>query len=330
MRVIDLALPLLEAGKSLRFALMPQGMDPDDLIRTQGAGAMRAVLESAVPLVQLLWRRETEGRVFDSPERKAALDEVLRKAIRVIPDPGLRDHYGKELKELRWALFGTRRTVPRKGGWKAAPAPYGQALGVTGGAKSSVLGMAGGPQDHLREAVILAVLLVNPALIPEFEAEVERMECGDPDHVVLRDALLRHAGSSDLWAQLAGVVGEASLEKLMAQRHVAIVSAVRRPGDHDTARLCLAEELAKLTARRGHAREVQDALKDLAGVPDEGLTWRLGQAAAALDRAGRGNNEDRTEFETGQNGARMRRDERSAFDDLLGGIDFGKAGKRGA
>ena len=104
--------------------------------------------------------------------------------------------------------------------------------------------------------------------------------------------------------------------------------AVRRPGDAETARLCLAEELAKLTARRGHAREVQDALEDLAGVPDEGLTWRLRQAAAALDKAGRGNNEDKTEFETGQNGARMRRDERSAFDDLLGGIDFGKAGKR--
>ena len=70
LRVIDLALPLLEAGKSLRFCLMPQGMDPDDLIRAEGRGAMQRQLENSVPLVQLLWRRETEGKTFDSPNAK--------------------------------------------------------------------------------------------------------------------------------------------------------------------------------------------------------------------------------------------------------------------
>jgi DNA primase len=95
----------------------------------------------------------------------------------------------------------------------------------------------------------------------------------------------------------------------------------------DVARMCLAEELAKLNARRGHARELEEAMEDLAGMPDEGLTWRLQQSALAVDRAGRGDNEDRTEYETGQNGARMRRDERSAFDDILGTIDFAKGGR---
>ena len=68
MRVIDLALPLLEAGKSLRFAIMPEGMDPDDLIRASGAAAMQDRLDQAQPMVRLLWQREIEGRVFDSPE----------------------------------------------------------------------------------------------------------------------------------------------------------------------------------------------------------------------------------------------------------------------
>ena len=61
-RVIDLALPLLEAGKSLRFALMPEGQDPDDLLRREGAGAVQGVLDAAMPMVTLLWQRETEGR----------------------------------------------------------------------------------------------------------------------------------------------------------------------------------------------------------------------------------------------------------------------------
>lgn len=331
MRVIDLALPLLEAGKSLRFALMPQGMDPDDLIRAQGAGAMRGVLESALPLVQLLWRRETEGKVFDSPERKAALDKVLRDAIKVIPDPSLKSHYGEELKELRWALFGTRRAATgKRGKWNAAPAPYGQATSVTGGAKASVFAGGGGVavEDHLREAVIFATLVLNPTALSGFEGELERMECVDPDHAALRDSILHHAMAVDLAEAVSNDLGSQVLEKLMAQRHVAIVPAVRRPGDVDVARMCLAEELAKLTARRGHAREVQDALEDLNDLADEGLTWRLSQAAAAMDKAGRGDGEDKAEYETGQNGARMRRDERSAFDDLLGGINFAKRQQR--
>jgi hypothetical protein len=51
MRLIDLALPLIEAGQSLRFAIMPEGLDPDDLIKAQGKGAMQKLLEGALPMV---------------------------------------------------------------------------------------------------------------------------------------------------------------------------------------------------------------------------------------------------------------------------------------
>ena len=105
LRLIDLALPLLEAGQSLRFAVMPEGQDPDDLLRAQGAGALQKLLDSALPMVKLLWQRETEGKVFDSPERKAALDKSLREKIKLIRDPSIRSHYGQEIKDLRWDLF---------------------------------------------------------------------------------------------------------------------------------------------------------------------------------------------------------------------------------
>ena len=116
LRVIDLALPLLEAGKGLRFAVLPGGMDPDDLIRAQGAGAMQAVLDGAQPMVKLLWSRAIEGKVFDSPERKAALDKSLREQLKRIADPSIRSHYGEEVKQLRWELFGQRPRAPRAAG----------------------------------------------------------------------------------------------------------------------------------------------------------------------------------------------------------------------
>jgi len=326
MRAIDVALPLLEAGQSLRFALMPEGQDPDDLIRAQGAGAMRKVIDAAIPMVALLWRRETEDKVFDSPERRAALDKALREKLKLIKDPSIRTHYGEAIKEMRAELFGARRprsAGPSRGPWQKGP----QVLSTT---KSSVLVSAEGFEDHLREAVILAAILSTPSVLADFEGELERMETAEPTHRQLRDAILRHAhdAGGDLREAVSADIGGEVLEKLFAQSHVAISPAVRRAGDAEVARLCLAEELAKLNARRSLPREIAEATEDLAGVADEGVTWRLGQAALALDRAGRGNNEDKAEYGGGANGAKMKRDERDAFERLLDQINFGKGGRR--
>ncbi|SHJ15371.1 DNA primase [Wenxinia saemankumensis] len=326
MRVIDLALPLMEVGKSLRFALMPQGQDPDDLLRAKGPEAVKQVLDGALPMVDLLWRRETEGKSFDSPERRAALDHALRGATGKIRDPSLRHHYDQALKDRKWELFrGQRPAKPRRAWTPGKPPPEP----VRAETRGSILAAAGDSEDRLREAAILATLVVTPGALTEFEAEIERMECRDPAHRRIRDAILRLGAAQDLRAELAHDLGEAALETLFAERHVAITPAVRRPGDIETARLGLAEDLARLGARRGQAREIAEAALDVEGVADEGLTWRLAQAARALERAGRGDGEDRAEYETGPNGAKVRREERTAFADLLGRIDYAKGGARG-
>ncbi|HEU0222938.1 MAG TPA: DNA primase, partial [Paracoccaceae bacterium] len=93
LRLLDLALPHLEPGKSLRFATLPVGQDPDDLIRAAGPAAMRAVLDAGRPLIDLLWQRETADRPLDTPERRAAFDRSLREALAKIADPSVRAHY---------------------------------------------------------------------------------------------------------------------------------------------------------------------------------------------------------------------------------------------
>jgi len=331
MRVIDVALPLLEAGQSLRFALMPEGLDPDDLIKTQGAGAMQKLLDGAIPMVQLLWQRETEGKSIDSPERKAALDKVLREKIKLIADPSIRNHYGDAIKQMRWELFSNRRPAARRNlqkAWSRNQDPWQRDISPVATSKMSFLGAGAADEDHLREAVILATLIATPAVAPEFEMILERMDSRDAGHRDILASILRHLGNHDLGAAVRADLGGAPLEKLMAQNHVAISPAIRRGGDVTVARLCLAEEFAKLAARRGHAREIEDAVQDLSGVADEGLTWRLAQASAAMDRAERGDTEDRAEYDFGANGARMKKDERNALDDLVDGINFAKGHER--
>ena len=106
LRVADLALPLIEAGQSLRFAILPEGLDPDDLIRSKGSGAMADVIGAARSMLDLLWARETGGRDFDSPERRATLDRDLRALVRRVKDASLRGHYAREVARRRAELFG--------------------------------------------------------------------------------------------------------------------------------------------------------------------------------------------------------------------------------
>jgi DNA primase len=323
-RVIDTALPLLEAGKSLRFVLLPEGQDPDDLIRSEGRDAMRSLLTDAQPMVQLLWRRETEGRVFDSPERKAALDKTLRDRIRTIKDPSLRNHYGEEIKRLRWELFrGPSRQAqpgPRRSSMQAPSKPADDT-------RASLL-VAGGKdvEIRLREAVILAALLVTPELIPEFEAKIEEMPCADRDHAALKACLLRHAGDAADAVRTAAdtAVGGDALEMLCRARHVAITPCLRKPRDEELARQTIAEELAKLEAGTGLDAEIAEAAEDLYRSADETLTWRLGQAAQARQSAQRAQSEDKTEYDLGPNGAAINREERSAFAALMETIRFDK------
>ena len=327
LRVIDLALPLLEAGKSLRFCLMPQGMDPDDLIRAEGRGAMQRQLENSVPLVQLLWRRETEGKTFDSPERKAALDQSLRKAIKLVRDPSLRRHYGDEINRLRRALFDGARPRPT-GGFQPRRGRYQPPAQPMSETKASALAAAGAPfEEQLKEAVILAALVRHPGCVPQYLADLERMETSVPEHEAVRQALIQTEGAER--EEIEKLCGAAALEKLFQPRHVRISPAMRADAGQDIAAMSVAEELAKLSARRGARREIEDAMRDIEGLADEGLTWRLAQVAEALTGPDKTGAEDVAEFDLGPNGARMRRDEKSEFDALIGRIDYSK-GRGGA
>ncbi|MBW7923079.1 MAG: DNA primase [Rubellimicrobium sp.] len=313
LRLVDLALPLVEAGKGLRFVLLPDGMDPDDLIRAKGAGAMRAQVEAAVPMVQLLWQRETVGRVFDSPERWAALDRQIETLQGRIRDPVVRSAYRDALRNLRFGLQQERRQGARRGGRRQAaavaiPAPV--------------------PEEDLREAVILAVLISNPGIIPEFVHDLETMDWQGAGHAPISGGILGHGAQDGLRAALVAQAGAAALERLFAIRHVMLCPAVARPGNADLARQTVSEELVRLRARRGHRLVIEEAMADIAGVADEWLTRRLSEAAAAVDVTRPKEQDDLREVDVASNGLAVDREERESLDRLVEGIEFRRKGGR--
>src|SRR5215467_5187928 len=146
-RAVDLAMPRIKPGKSLRFALLPQGQDPDDLVRSGGREAVQEVLGGARPLADMLWARETEGHSFDTPERRAALEARVNELTGQITDQAVRKYYRQDFAARLANFFApppresrgrSEWREPRGGGrdwrarrnngdwWRQAP-PHGRA-----------------------------------------------------------------------------------------------------------------------------------------------------------------------------------------------------------
>lgn len=119
-RSIERALPLVKPGQTLRFALLPEGKDPDDLIRESGPSSMQDVLDRAVPLVDMLWRREVSAEPLDTPEAKAGLKDRIFSALREITHDGVRDQYKTALLAKFDAEYGRPKWQPtgKNSGWK--------------------------------------------------------------------------------------------------------------------------------------------------------------------------------------------------------------------
>ena len=233
-RAADLALPLLKPGKSLRFALLPEGQDPDDLARSGGRGAIEEVIGAARGLAEMIWSREVEGGSFATPERRAALEARIGELAGGIRDEVVRRYYRQDLSERLMRTFAPdaprgfsgrgkfgrespRGFAPRQPGIGNRFAPRGtRGQAVVGGtaigrgpyqATSPQLATSPimrGQRSALsrREALILQCLINHPWLLHEHLEEVAALEMAHPESHRLRAGIIaafanHHHHSSD-------------------------------------------------------------------------------------------------------------------------------------
>jgi len=118
-RAVDLALPLLRPGKSLKFAALPDGQDPDDLARSGGRAAIEDVLGAARPLAHVLWARESEVSPFDTPERRAALEARIGQIIATVADETVRRYYKQDFAARLRQMFAPPNFAAKSFGAKS-------------------------------------------------------------------------------------------------------------------------------------------------------------------------------------------------------------------
>src|SRR5215468_9277987 len=192
-RAVERALPLLQPGKSLRFAILPPGEDPDTLIRSRGQEAMREVLAEARPLIDLLWDQELTQGPTDTPERRAGFRQRLRDRIRQIAERTVYEDYRNEVERRLSAAFDRppasrgRPFVPQKGRPGAA-----EVGGMA--ARQGIKGLERQPEE-----VVLALLINHPRLAADHGEELAQASFRAGGLDKLRQAIIDlAAGHPDL------------------------------------------------------------------------------------------------------------------------------------
>lgn len=300
-RALDVALPMLGPDKSFRFALLPEGQDPDDLVRAGRAEAMTQALDQALPLVDLMWSREVEAAGdLTTPERRAGLERRLDEIVRAIPDEPLRrayrDEIGRRLETLLGRASGPARRpgAARRGGARFGGGQnrHGQErLGYVseplavgpGLARSAMLRAAAAPP---REAVIVGALLGHPDLIGDHAEELSALDFAGRDTKRLLHALVALAHEDLSRPDLFGALEEIGLgperARIEADPALAPIAALKPQAERAEADKVLRQ--AMWVHRRFGAlqRELRQAEAALAAEPTEAHLAHLNEVKAQL------------------------------------------------
>src|SRR5438270_2867695 len=131
LRALHRALPALQPGRSLRFATLPPGEDPDSLVRAAGSPAVAQILAAARPLSEVLWQSELAARPIDTPERRAELERRLMAEAALIADRSVQGEYRRFLRDRLFSLGRPSGGKPWRG---LAPAGAGRTTSPIPGA----------------------------------------------------------------------------------------------------------------------------------------------------------------------------------------------------
>ena len=250
-RALDLALPLLKPGKSLKLAALPDGQDPDDLVRSGGREAVEDVLAAARPLADVLWTRESEAGPFNTPERRAALEARLAEVTATIADETVRRYYRQDFAARLRQMFAPADIASRRRNWEERgrrPGSGARTSSPRATFRRDEPYVAASPQltasplhrGHRaaiprREALILQAALNHPWLLHD------RLE-------ELAEAEFRHADARKLKAALIDVLahrfGQESRQESGQQSHEESGQEPGKAADIDRAEL-----VAELTRR---------------------------------------------------------------------------------
>lgn len=242
LKAISRALPLLRPGHTLGIVRLPRGLDPDDLIRQQGAKAMAALLATPQSLGEALWQFEHAANPLATPEDKAGLKARLLGHVETIEHPDIRALYRRELLEKFSAFaFPPKPQRAWNPGQRRADAPQRSSPEVT----ARLQKLAQGGARTAFAAAVLTGLARHPHEIARHEEALADLARRDRNVAPAVDALLELSEGLDSHAP-SPISADIGLPALPDRNHYAFLHEGTSP---DVAREDLAEAVSLLVER---------------------------------------------------------------------------------
>jgi DNA primase len=282
LRALERALPLLQPGRSLRFALLPSGDDPDSLVRRAGPKAMEEILAGALPLDRLVWQIELGAGPCDTPERRTGLRRRLDARAASIAERTVAEAYRQAFAKRLDEAFGQGIGAAGQPWRRGRPANRPPAHRTERGGQAARRGVAG---DRLQQEALLAALLNHPPLISRNIEALAGLSLGVGELDRLRRAIIDvAAGHPDL--DSSALRGHLDSQGFSA----AVVAIVARTKVHSPLRPSASPEeageflahLIGLLAERGMTEEAEASAKRLAEEPGEESLRRFEDARRQL------------------------------------------------
>ncbi|MET1046702.1 MAG: DNA primase [Hyphomicrobium sp.] len=272
------ALPMAGPDRSLSFVTLPGGQDPDDLVKAGGKAAFENALQTAIPLVDLIWRHEAEATALDTPEARAGLRRRLAEHVSAIADKDTAEQYKLEFRRRFDALFGPpaprqqndgpsfRERQPFRRGDFRKPPPRPTSSGARSIGKGGV--------DRMFARAVIAGLVLHPAIAAAHAEALAGLALGDPVLERIRDALVdaAFAGRSLEGGDAHSILAEAGLGPVtdeLCRTNGLAFSFLRSDADPSRATRDLGEAIEVLVTRPLIEQALAEATRAFGATTDE-------------------------------------------------------------
>ncbi len=222
-RACENLLPLLKPNHSARFAFLPDGQDPDSLIKEKGREAFDSILNASISLSEFLWSHYVSVSDLTTPEGKAGLEKILNDQVDKISDRTVQQYYKQNFRNKLYETFRPQKKQSNwnsnatKGKWNGKKGAYTPVPQVN-------LRRPGGTNSALYAKILLATLVNHPSIFDVIEerlgllrfehAELDNvrqalLELLSTDQVLDTKAIQGHLNDLGLQTELDSIVSEA-------------------------------------------------------------------------------------------------------------------------
>lgn len=259
-RALDRLLPALGPDRQVAFAFLPQGQDPDSLVRAGGAAAFAQALEGALTPVEVLWRQATAEGLPTSPEGRAALEQQLMGQADQITDGATKSWYRKDLRDRLFAAF--RR--PHQAGRRALA---GRPVLTPSPPSAPPVP----PRSDQQVRVVMAAVVNHPRLLDHLGEDLGQLRPKDPDLKACLTALVQAPPEAETTQALCAHLSRQGLEpEAFLTEKTYLHGAFARPGASEAE--ALAGVVTTLAGLGGQevSEDLRARLNHFLSAPDQG------------------------------------------------------------